>query len=349
MPKKRTITADSLFTSRIGYIALLGIFAVFCLCAVFLLKTKEAAFDFAFMQQATPKTEGVPKPEAFPVGVNPLRKEVVENTEVEIFLKEHYSYVPAKKEEKKRWFSKAIAFFAQFNWYQNLASPISRILVVDSGERKEEVARNFAQILGWSEPEKEQFAALIVDSAPKLQDGKFFPGHYVLSKDATPEEAAHALMDAFNTEVLARYPEEIDSIVPIEDTLIIASLLEREAYDFEDMRHISGIIWNRLFSDMNLQLDATLQYARANAGASSWWPPARPADKYLDSPFNTYKHKGLPPSPIANPSPEAIVAALNPKKTECLFYFHDSNGEFHCTVTYEEHVALLKEHYGNGR
>ena len=67
----------------------------------------------------------------------------------------------------------------------------------------------------------------------------------------------------------------------------------------------------------------------------------RPDDKYIESPFNTYSNKGLPPSPIANPSTDAIIAALNPKKTDCMYYFHDRKANFHCSVTYEEHVALL--------
>ena len=145
------------------------------------------------------------------------------------------------------------------------------------------------------------------------------------------------------------FPEEIAEKVPLEDALAIASLLEREAYDFEDMRYISGIIWNRLFADMKLQLDATLQYAKGTKSPSSWWPRVVPADKYIVSPYNTYAHEGLPPTPIANPSIDAIVAALNPRKTNCMFYFHDRQSNFHCAETYEEHVELLKQHYGRGR
>jgi len=349
MQKKKSFPQE-MPLSRVGYIILLGIFASLCMSAIFLLRTKEVAFEFAFLQLGTREvaTEETAAPEAFPISVDPSLKLVVENNEVETFLTEHYSYVP-KKNKADGWLAQVIGVFSHFSWYQNLASPISRILVVDSGERKEEVVHNFARILSWDETQKARFSDMVINSAPKLQDGKFYPGHYVLQKDASPEDAARVLTEAFNSHVLARYPEEVDSIVPLGDALIIASLLEREAAGFEDMRYISGIIWNRLFTDMKLQLDATLQYANANQGASTWWPKARPEDKYIDSPFNTYAHEGLPPSPIANPSPEAIVAALNPKKTTCIFYFHDQKGGFHCTETYEEHVALLKQHYGQGR
>ena len=115
------------------------------------------------------------------------------------------------------------------------------------------------------------------------------------------------------------------------------------------MRDISGIIWNRLFINMPLQLDASLQYAKGTDSKTSWWPQVRPADKYIESDFNTYANKGLPPAPISNPSLDAIIAALNPKKTECMYYFHDQRGGFHCNETYEEHVAALKRIYGQGR
>ena len=112
------------------------------------------------------------------------------------------------------------------------------------------------------------------------------------------------------------------------------------------MRYISGVIWNRLFIDMPLQIDATLQYARGTPGNNrTWWPVPVPRDKYIDSPYNTYQNIGLPPEPISNPSVDAIIAALNPRATDCLFYFHDTHGNFHCTATYEEHVELLREYY----
>jgi UPF0755 protein len=101
---------------------------------------------------------------------------------------------------------------------------------------------------------------------------------------------------------------------------------------------------------MPLQLDATLQYAKAGAsGEKNWWPVPKPADKFIKSPYNTYANEGLPPGPIANPSAAAVLAALNPHPTDCIFYFHDRNEGYHCSLTYEEHVRKLKIHYGRGR
>lgn len=346
---KKVRNQNTTLYTRITYSILLCILAAVCFFLVFLLKTKEFAFDTAILYtKNVPTEEIVIIPEVFPIGVNPLTKTITENGAVETYLASHLT-LQTKRNTKENWLNHTLAILAQFDWYQNLASPMSRILVIESGERKEEVADNFGDILKWTDAERDSFISIIAGSTPQLTEGKFFPDHYVVTKDATPEIVAQLVTNQFNLEVLSHYTSDVANIVPLNDALTIASLLEREAYDFEDMRYISGVIWNRLFINMNLQIDASLQYAKANEQKSIWWPVPRPSDKYINSPFNTYKNKGLPPTPIANPSTEAILAALNPRSTDCIFYFHDQDGGFHCTPTYEEHVALLKQYYGQGK
>lgn len=285
----------------------------------------------------------------FPVGVNLTREEIIENPMVESYFNTHVSNEGTISSIKTSSISRVLGRLALMNWYQNLASLSSRILVIQSGERKEQVAQHMKKILGWSDEEEKIFLNHIEGSVPKISDGKFFPGTYTVARGAKPEEVAPLILERFNVEVLSRYGEVVEAQVPLADTLTIASLIEREAYDFEDMRLISGVIWNRLFTDMRLQIDATLQYAKGSKPNQPWWPKVNPSDKYIASVYNTYKNTGLPPAPIANPSLEAILAALNPKKTDCMYYFHDSNSEFHCSQTYEEHVALLKQYYGRGK
>jgi cell division protein YceG involved in septum cleavage len=244
---------------------------------------------------------------------------------------------------------KFIAQFERKSWYQSLASPVSRIIVIWPGERKEEIVSYIGATLGWNSEVRAQFSQHITSTDPALSDGKFYPGRYVAHKEATPKEVADLINAKFNTDILERYTPEVESKVPLSDALIIASLLEREASDFENMREISGVIWNRLFIDMPLQLDATLQYVRGSKQSEKdWWPVPKPADKYLSSPYNTYRNAGLPPGPIANPSAASVLAALNPYPTDCYFYFHDKNAGYHCSVTYEEHVQKLKKFYGRG-
>ncbi|QQR65322.1 endolytic transglycosylase MltG [Candidatus Kaiserbacteria bacterium] len=301
--------------------------------------------------QITPESAAVIEEtlESFPVSVNPVEKEISEDPALANFIGEHIAPTDQVLSLNPYWFTRALGKLALMGWYQNLASLSSRILVVESGERKEQVAEHFGKILKWDAVEKKEFLALIETTAPVLEEGKLFPGAYTVSKDALPGEVAALVLERFNTEVLKRYPQDIEEVVPLSDALTIASLLEREARDFDDMRHISGVIWNRLFTDMRLQIDATLQYAKGSKANQPWWPRVVPDDKYLSSAYNTYKNEGLPPTPIANASLEAITAALNPIETECMYYFHDKKGGFHCSVTYEEHVASLKEYYGRGK
>ena len=334
---------------RVSYVFFLIICAGVSVCTLFIIETKESAFELALIENnpvyITPQEPVVP----FPLGVNPLTQAIEENPAVATFFEMHITSTDRHPSKVGWWYKNITAKLARLDWYQNLASPISRILIAEPGERREEVVDHFGDILRWDTAERNMFVSLVASSSPQLYEGKFFPGRYVVEKDATPETVANIITKGFYEHIASRYTDEIARVVPLNDALTIASLLEREAYDFEDMRFISGVIWNRLFEDMHLQIDASLQYARANAGDQLWWPVPEPKDKYIDSVFNTYEHKGLPPSPIANPSPEALLAALNPKATECIFYFHDSDGAFHCTKTYEEHVALLKKYYGRGR
>lgn len=286
----------------------------------------------------------------FPIGVDPDTKEIVEDPTLGTFINTHIAPTDGLLSTiHANVFTRIMSRLTQHEWYQNLASLSSRILVVESGERKEEITDHFGKVLKWDDLQKKEFLTFIENSYPHINEGKIFPGTYTSGKDAQPSEIATLILDEFNSEVLSRYTPDLEAKVPLTDALTIASLLEREAKDFDDMRYISGVIWNRLFIDMRLQLDATLQYAKGTKSIKSWWPKVLPDDKYLTSEYNTYKFDGLPPSPIANPSFEAIVAALNPVKTDCLFYFHDKKGGFHCTETYEEHKALLKQYYGKGK
>ena len=289
-------------------------------------------------------------PEPFPISVNPQQQTITISSEQDDYV-ESYATQYLTQQTSERWFNEFISRFSHMNWYQNLATPHTRILIILPGERKEQVAQHFGSILNWSHADTTHFLSLLATTPPAFTDGTLLPGRYILPTTTDPATAHQMINDRFQAAVLDRYPTDYESIVPLHDALIIASLLEREAYDFTDMRIISGIIWNRLFINMPLQIDATLQYARAETdpNLSTWWPVPRPADKFIDSPYNTYQHRGLPPGPIANAHVASIIAALNPRQTECLFYFHDRNAGFHCSETYEEHVAKLSEHYGRGR
>ena len=328
------------------YLLLLVLTGTFCVAVItFGIYAINIKSEVTLIAKAPPESTITP----FPIGVSPVEKSIVENPAVDVYLRQYLSINPDKS-RRVRIFAKVMYELAKLDFFQQVASPLTRILVIYAGERKEEVAKNFGDILDWSKEEREQFLKIVTKTTPSLSDGKFYPGRYTVAKTATPEEVADLVLAKFATEIADRYDATIEETVPLQDALVIASLLEREAYDFTDMRVISGVIWNRLFIDMPLQLDASLQYTKgSNLNEPKWWPMVKPSDKFVESPYNTYQKTGLPPAPIANPSVEAVVAALNPRKTECMFYFHEDDGTFHCTNTYEEHVALLRSMNGQGR
>jgi uncharacterized YceG family protein len=326
---------------RALYISVLVLCALATAGISVLLESKQIAFNDAIIPE-----EKTIDTSPFPVSVDPQRQTI---EEVDLLGNHVFDTLVQTSNKSNSWQEKIVAFFTTKQWYQNLASPVSRILVIWPGQRKEEVAENFAAVLQWNAAQKEEFITIISSSEPVLEDGTFYPDSYVAHRGATPDEVALLITERFNENILARYTTDVSNQVPLEDALIIASLLEREASDFENMREISGVVWNRLFIDMPLQLDATLQYARGKkANESTWWPVPKPADKSITSPYNTYSNKGLPPAPIGNPSAAAVLAALNPIATDCIYYFHDDDGGYHCSVTYEEHVRKLRAIFGRG-
>ncbi|MDB5254624.1 MAG: hypothetical protein JWL80_690, partial [Parcubacteria group bacterium] len=247
-------------------------------------------------------------------------------------------------------FANVANFIANLPLYQSFATAGERVVTINAGLRKEQVASVFGKALDWTNAEQLAFMTAKPTSDLPMFEGSFLPDSYVVPSDATPADVQKMVNDRFTEEVLSHYGASTESVVPLEQALNVASIIQRETLGTEDMRLVSGILWNRLFTHMNLQVDSTLQYAKSTGRPSKvWWPEVTPADKYIKSPYNTYQHEGLPPTAIANPSVAAILAALNPIKTSCLFYFNDQKGNIICTDNYKDHVTQLKKYYGQGK
>ena len=233
---------------------------------------------------------------------------------------------------------------ATLSFYQNLANPSIRIIRVEEGLRKEEIAYIVGGKPGWDEKEKEEVINVHLALNTENLEGRFFPKTYMIHKDQDPSGVTAVMLHQFSKET-SKIKKPKSKIIVNEDTALkIASIIQREAGGKSDMKLISGIIWNRLFNGMKLQVDATLQYAKGSQELG-WWGQVNPVDKKIDSSYNTYLHKGLPPSPISNPGLAAIDAAYNPIKTSCIFYLHDKKGNIHCTKTYEEHKKNIARYY----
>lgn len=121
---------------------------------------------------------------------------------------------------------------------------------------------------------------------------------------------------------------------PVHEVITMASLLEKEARDYEERRTIAGVLWERLKIHMPLQVDAVFGFIQRTGTFSPKF-----SDLEVDSLYNTYKNVGLPPGPIGSPSLEAIEAAVSPIETDALFYLHGRDGALHLAHTYDQHLV----------
>ncbi len=239
-----------------------------------------------------------------------------------------------------------------------LKEPYMKWVVIPEGLRKEQIAELIGDALGWDQEAKTKWVGNYTSMKYDEIEGVYFPDTYLLPKDETGLQIAERLRAKFN-EKFAPYADKfVKENIKWNTALKIASIVQREAAGKDDMPLIAGILWNRLTKGMKIEVDATVQYVRDSvihygktpndvqlAGYSSegdWWKPIKAEDIKIDSPYNTYLNKGLPPHPICNPGIEAINAVLNSAETKCLYYLHDSSGKIHCSETYEEHQANIE-------
>ena len=132
-----------------------------------------------------------------------------------------------------------------------------------------------------------------------------------------------------------------ESGLNINEFITLASIVEREAVKKEERPIIAGIFYNRLSIQMPLQSCATVQYILKERK-----PVLSIADTKIDSPYNTYLIKGLPPAPIASPGLDAILATSNPQHTKFLYFVAKGDGGHEFSETYEQHLQAKKKYLG---
>lgn len=212
-------------------------------------------------------------------------------------------------------------------------------VTIPQGVRKEQIAAILQETLFWTDAQKE--AWLAATNTGGMSEGVFYPDVYLIASDQDPAEIVARMRARFTDHTAELAKEAAAKRLDWADVLTFASIIEREAAK-NDKRLVAGILWNRLNRGMLLQADATMQYAKGEEG--SWWSAPTSEDKYIESPYNTYRNEGLPPGPIATPSLASIDAVLNPEKTSCLYYLHDTNGRIHCSANYAGQVQNVNRY-----
>jgi UPF0755 protein len=160
------------------------------------------------------------------------------------------------------------------------------------------------------------------------------PDTYFFDAPPRPEDLVERMFRQFQ-KVYAQLLREVPGAQAFNllEVVTVAALVEEEAKTPEERPLVASVIYNRLDEEMPLQLDATLQYALRKYGQRML-----DADKQVESPYNSYKYAGLPPGPIANPGVDSLRAALNPAKSEYLYFVSNADGRTHTfSKTLAEH------------
>ncbi len=174
-------------------------------------------------------------------------------------------------------------------------------------------------------------------------EGFLFPDTYFFTSAVTAEEIVRTLLDTFQRRAGSAVAEAAQRRkVRAADIVSLASIVEREARVRTEGATIASVYWNRLARDMALDADPTIQYAIGS------WRELTLDDLKVESPYNTYRQPGLPPTPICAPGEAALKAAAEPAATDFLFFVakNDGSGEHAFARTVEEHEANRVK-YGN--
>ncbi len=194
----------------------------------------------------------------------------------------------------------------------------------------------FVNLSGNSDNFKEYFDFIKDIPEKSSLEGYLFPDTYFIPLDATEEEIIKIVLSNFELKTKERRDEYQGSFF---DIIIVASLIEKEVQSYQDKGIVSGIIQKRMEIGMPLQIDATISYITGKRTTR-----ISISETQIDSPYNTYRYKGLPIGPIANPGIESIKAALEPIESDYLFYLSKPDGETVFSRNLEEH-NIAKNRY----
>jgi UPF0755 protein len=212
--------------------------------------------------------------------------------------------------------------------------------------------KEIAQYLGEKEFSEEEFFELAKkDFSPEFDflkdkskdmnlEGYIFPDTYEIQKDESLEDILTKTLQNLDKKLTLEMREEINRQgKTIFEIITMASMIEKEVKGFEDKKIVSGILWKRLENNIPLQVDAMISYITGKKSANISIEETK-----IDSPYNTYKYKGLPLGPISNPGLESILASIYPESSEYWYYLSAPEGKTIFSKTLGEH-NIAKEKY----
>ena len=176
-------------------------------------------------------------------------------------------------------------------------------------------------------------------------EGYLFPATYGYGKDSKMEDLVDQMLAAMDQNLSAYYDTMEAKNIDVNEALTLASLIEKEGATDKDRKDIASVFYNRLNQDMPLQSNIAILYAQGQLGKKTTLKEDATIDTNIDSPYNIYKNTGLMPGPVDSPGLSAIEAAVNPSKTDYLYFVANvETGEVYFAKTYEEHTKNVEEH-----
>ncbi len=195
-------------------------------------------------------------------------------------------------------------------------------------------------------------AAIIKKNYPQFEDARFielakeregylFPDTYVFGANVKPEKIVSVMTSTFDQKIQQQeIAEAIEQFGrPLKEVITMASILEGEARQTRTRQIVSGILWERLRMGMLLQVDATFKYINGKTTQD-----LTTSDLKIDSPYNTYIYKGLPPTPISNPGLDALLSAVSPISTKYIYFLTGKDGNMYYAQTLEDHERNKKRY-----
>ena len=175
-------------------------------------------------------------------------------------------------------------------------------------------------------------------SLAKSNEGFLFPDTYYFYSNTTPDQIILAMRSNFNNQIKAIATSSVNfsalNHITMNDIVKMASIVEKEATSTTDRKIIAGILWKRIADNYPLQVDPPFYYFLGKDSSQLTL-----TDLAVDSPYNLYKNKGLPLTPIDNPGLDALFATVNPTVTKYWYYLSDKKGGMHYAITYDQHLA----------
>ena len=235
-------------------------------------------------------------------------------------------------------------------------------VLIREGEQLTEIAKEVEKSTKYSaedfmaKVQDEDFLRYLVQKFPKLLtqsyngyqvkyvlEGYLFPATYDMNDSKTLQMLITEMV-AKTDEVMSKYYDKIlASDYTLQEIMAMASLIEKEGTKLEDRKKISSVFHNRIKENMKLQTDVSVQYALGEHKEA-----LSLSDLEVDSPYNLYQNYGVGPGPYNSPSEDAIVAAMEPEKTDYLYFLADiKTKEIYYAKTYEEHLELKAKYIDN--